>query len=184
MGEVIHSDVCGPFQVQGRERSNYYVTFIDDKSRFIAIYPIAKKNDVLAKFKEFAASLETEFGRKTIRQLVSDNGGEYTGKAFRDYCKSQGIKQLTTVPHTPEQNCIAEKANRTIVEGARAMMKESSTPGSLWPEAVVYAAYIRNRSPSRVLNDRSPYEIRFGKKPDLSQLKEFGAKVYYHIPKG
>jgi len=64
------------------------------------------------------------------------------------------------------------------------MMKESSTPWSFWPEAVVYAAYIRNRSPSRVLNDRSPYEVRFGKKPDLSQLKEFGAKVYYHIPKG
>jgi len=62
VGEVIHSDVCGPFQVQGREGSNYYVTFIDDKSHFIAIYPIAKKNDVLAKFKEFAASLRPSSG--------------------------------------------------------------------------------------------------------------------------
>ena len=183
VGETMHSDVCGPFEVAGSNNARYFVTFIDDMSRFIAIYPIAKKSEVYKKFTEFQAAMEVEFGRQTIKELISDNGGEYSSDMFRQYCRSKGIKHTFTIPHTPQQNGIAERANRTIMEGARAMMRESTMPCSSWSEAVVYAAYVRNRSPSRTIEDKLPFEVRFGKTPDLSKMRIFGSKVFYHVPK-
>ena len=183
VGEVVHSDVCGPMDTQGSAGARYFVTFIDDKSRFISIYPIVRKSDVVSRFKEFVEKLERELGMRTVRQVISDNGGEYTGEAFRRFCKDKGIHQVTTIPHTPQQNGVSERANRTIMEGARAMIQQNNMPRSCWPEAVVYAAYVRNRSPSRILDYRSAFELRFDEKPNLKKIRIFGSDIYYHVPK-
>ena len=183
VGEVIHSDVCGPFSNPGLHGQKYYVTFIDEFSRHISVFIIAQKSDVFDRFKDYFHLLQTETGLdRPIQRLHSDNGGEYRNNAMSSFCRRFGIAHTTTTPHTPQQNGIAERYNRTLVETSRCMITNMDLPASWWTYAVTYAAYIRNRVPSSTLNNRSPYEIRFNKKPDMNHLRTFGSKAYVWIP--
>ena len=97
--------VSGPMQTESIGRSKYFMTFVDDYSRCCKVYFMRQKSEVFCKFKEF------ECGQS------ADNGGEYTSKEFQEYLKAQGIHHETTVPHTPQQNGVAErKKNRTLIE--------------------------------------------------------------------
>ena len=101
--------------------SRYFVTFIDDKSRFTAVYFMKTKDQVLEKFKEYEVMV-TNMTEKKIKILRSDNGGEYTSKEFSNYLKEKGIQQQLSVPRTPQQNGVAERMNRTTQETARSMI--------------------------------------------------------------
>jgi transposase InsO family protein len=93
----------------------YYVSFIDDYSRKTWIYFLKSKDEVFSKFKEFKALIENLSERK-IKILRSDNGGEYTSKEFVSFCRDVGIKRELTTPYNPQQNGVAERKNRTIME--------------------------------------------------------------------
>jgi transposase InsO family protein len=112
----------------------YYVLFIDDHSRKTWIYFLKTKDGVLARFQEFKAQVENLTGRK-IKVLRSDNGGEYTSKDFNNFCIEAGIKREYTVPYNPQQNGVAERKNRTIIEATKAMIHDQSLPMILWAEA-------------------------------------------------
>lgn len=172
--EVIHSDVCGPFRVNSPSGSRYFVTFIDDFSRRIFVYFLKAKSEVLRTFKTFKQHVEKQTGRK-IKVLRSDNGREYVNKEFDNFLESEGISRQLTVPHTPQQNGIAERANRTLVEMARSMMIHSGVQQSLWAEAVNTAAYLRNRCPTKILENKTPYEVWFNRKPNIQHLRTFGS---------
>ena len=113
--EIVHSDVCGRFDPKSLSGAEYFVTFMDDKSRYIWIYILKNKSEVFKKFPEWKSMVEKSRGEK-IKTLCSDNGGEYTSKEFEDYLKKNGIRHERTVPKTPEQNGVAERMNRTLVE--------------------------------------------------------------------
>ena len=102
--------------------TRYFLIFVDDKSRFTWVYFIRKKRDVFEYFKEFKTMVEKQTG-KSIKILRSDQGGEYTSGAFDTYCKKNEIVQHFTVSSTPQQNDVAERKNRTLVECARSMLK-------------------------------------------------------------
>ena len=178
--EIIHSDVCGPMHIKSLGNSRYFVTFIDDHSRYTLTYFLKSKDEVLEKFKEFVNYVNT-LGKK-VKILRSDNGGEYCSKTFQDYLKEHGIQHQTTVPYNPEQNGTPERMNRTLLEAARSMMYHASIPKEFWAEAVSTATYTRNRSPTRSLNNTTPFECLFNRKPDVSNLKVFGCVAYTHIP--
>jgi hypothetical protein len=126
--------------------------------------------------------VEKSTGQK-VKTLRSDNGGEYTSNEFEAYLREEGIKHEVTVPHTPEQNGVAERMNRTIVEVARCMLAESKLPRKFWAEAVSTAVYLRNRSPSSAVKGMTPFECLTGEKPSVEHLKVFGCLVYAHVPK-
>ena len=88
-----------------------------------------------------------------------------------------------TTPYTPQQNGVAERKNRSIVEAAKAMIHDQSLPLHLWAEASKTAVYVQNRSPHKILGNMTPEEAFIGKKPDLSNLRIFGCPVYVHVPK-
>ena len=179
--QLIHSDVCGPM-TESIGGSRYFVTFIDDYSRCCAVYFMKSKSEVFERFKEFEAIVVNQSGQK-IGTLRSDNGGEYLSKEFETYLKSNGITHQLTIAYSPEQNGVAERMNRTLMESARAMMSYSGLSEEYWAEAVATAAYVRNRSASSALkNDETPYERWYGKKPDISHLRVFGCIAYAHIP--
>ena len=98
------------------------------------------------------------------------------------YFKEKGILHQKSVRYVPEQNGSAERLNRTLLERVRAMLGDSGLPKGLWAEAVVTAGYIRNRSPVST-RDKTPWELFFGKKPDVAGMRVFGARAYVHIPK-
>jgi len=95
---------------------------------------------------------------KSIKTLRSDNGGEYINKRFEAYLKAHGIHHQRTTPYTPQQNGVAERANRTIVERARSMIHDRELEYEYWGEAVATTVYLKNRSPTRALDGMTPEE--------------------------
>ena len=180
--QLVHSDVCGPMHTESFGGQKYFVTFIDDFSRCCAVYFMKKKSEVLEKFKEFEAITTNESGRRVIK-LRTDNGGEYVSQEFETYLKSKGIQHELTVPHSPQQNGVAERMNRTLTESARAMIAHAKLPNDYWAEAIATAAYVKNRAPTTAFEtDTTPYERWYGKKPDVTHLKVFGCIAYAHVP--
>ena len=180
--QCVHSDVCGPMSTESIGGKKYFVTFIDDFSRCCSVYFMRHKSEVLDKFKEFEAATTTDSGQR-ISMLRSDNGGEYVSQEFEAYLKSKGIQHQLTVPHSPQQNGVAERMNRTLMESTRSMLAHSGLPDCYWAEAVATAAYLRNRTPTTAFTEKkTPYERWYGRKPNLSHLKVFGCIAYAHVP--
>lgn len=179
--ELVHSDLCGPIQEESFGGSKYILTFTDDFTRYVTVYFLHKKSQVFSYYKQYVTQMENLTGNK-LKKIRTDNGGEYTSNQFFDYCKEMGYSREFSVPHTPEQNGVAERLNRTIVEAARSMLIQAKLPISFWAEAISCAVYIRNRSPTAALNNKTPYECWFGQKPDLSNLRVFGCVAYAHVP--
>ena len=126
--------------------------------------------------------MEKSSGRK-IKTLRSDNGGEYTSTAFASFLTKEGIKHELTIPHTPQQNGVAERLNRTLIEGVHTMLADSKLPHRFWAEALSTAVYLPNRSATKALEGVTPYEAWSGTKPDVSSLRVFGCSAYAHVPK-
>jgi hypothetical protein len=175
--ELIHSDVCGPMRVQSMSKARYFIEFIDDCSRWTVVRFLRSKSEAIEATKEFITMVENQQGKK-IKTFQTDNGGEYTSEQFDNLLKGLGITRRFTIPHNPEQNGIAERKNRTLLDMARCLMLQSGLPPSFWAEAVNTANYIRNRCPSKSLGGRTPYEVWTGKKPNVSHFREFGCRVF------
>ena len=107
------------------------------------MYPIKKKSDVFPVFKEFKAQVELETGKR-IKCLRTDNGGEYTDGNFLAFCKQEGMKRQFTNAYTPQQNGVAERMNRTLLERTRAMLNTAGLAKSFWAEVVKTVCYIIN----------------------------------------
>ncbi|GJU92725.1 retrovirus-related pol polyprotein from transposon TNT 1-94 [Tanacetum coccineum] len=174
--ELVHSDVWQA-PVLSLGGAKYFVSFIDDYSRRCWVYPIKKKSDVFEVFKVYKARVELDSGTK-IKCLRTDNGGEYTGDEFDLFCKQEGIKRQFTTAYTPQQNGVAERMNRTLLERARAMLATASLGKSFWAEAVNTACYVINRSPSTAVELKTPMEMWTGKPVNYSDLHIFGSPVY------
>src|SRR4029078_5287093 len=177
--ELVHTDVCGPIKAASLGGSKYFVTFIDDYSRMTTVYPLRAKSDVVDKFREYRAAVEKQLSL-SIKAVRSDNGGEYIGELRRELVRD-GIRVETSAPYTPEQNGVAERMNRTLVESARSMIHAQGLGQEYWAEAVVAAAYMRNRGISRSTDGKSPHELWYGKKPTVRHLRVWGCTAYAHV---
>lgn len=174
--QIIHSDVCGPVNKTSFGGARYFATFIDDYSGYMTVYCLKSKDEVFQAFKDYRTEVEKQTGKK-IKCLRSDNGREYVNKDFDRYLRENGIKRQLTVPYTPQQNGIAERANRTLVEMARTMIVHSGVSEGFWAEAIKTSAYIRNRTTTKILRDKTPFEIWNGYKPTVGHFKIFGSKA-------
>ncbi|CAL8154967.1 unnamed protein product [Prunus armeniaca] len=125
-------------------------------------------------FKKFKAMVELQSGYK-IKKLRSDRGGEYTSTEFLQFCDEVGLERQLTVAYSPQQNGVAERKNRTIVEMSKAMMNEEKLPYMFWGEAVNTTVYIQNRCPTKALNTTNPFEAFSGRIPGIKHLRVFGA---------
>ncbi len=105
--------------------------------------------------------------KRKIRKLRTDNGGEYTSIQFKSHLKAEGIRHELTIPKTPEQNGIAERLNKSLVEMARSMLLDAKLPKKFWAEAISTAVYLKNRSPSKALKI-TPYQAYCGTKPNVN----------------
>ena len=179
--ELLHMDVCGPFADTSLGGARYFATFLDDYSKLSVVRPLEFKSDVTAVTKEVICMLEKQSGRSVL-VVRTDNGTEYVNHGLSSYFKAKGILHQKSVRYVPEQNGSAERLNRTLLERVRAMLGDSGLPKKLWAEAVVTANYIRNRSPVST-RDKTPWELFFGKKPDVAGMRVFGARAYVHDPR-
>ncbi|KAK3038599.1 hypothetical protein RJ639_027262 [Escallonia herrerae] len=153
--DYIHSDVWGPIRHISNGGARYFVTFIDDFSRKVWVYFMKHKSEVFNVFKQWKARVKNQTGKK-LKYFRSDNGMEYKDEEFLQFCKDKGIIRHFSVKRTPEQNGVAERMNRTLLERARCMRLNADLPKSFWAEVVNTACYLINRSPSSAINHRVP----------------------------
>lgn len=180
--ELIHSDLCGPFPptINGYK---YFCTFIDDKSRRIAVYCLKTKDQAMPMFRLFKAEVENQTGKR-IRRLRTDRGGEYDSLEDRAWLGKEGIVHEKTAAYTPQQNGLGERVNRTVVSFVRACLLSSvNLSNAFWGECLFYVVHTVNRSPHSALDNTTPFEVWTGRKPDASHMRPFGTVVYVHVPK-
>ncbi len=180
-GDLIHSDVCGPMEIDSIGGKRYFVVFKDDYSKYRTVYFLKEKSEVFDKMKLFLAEVKT-LGH-TVKQMQTDNGTEYCNSNVRELLGQNGIVHRTSMPYTPEQNGSAERENRTLVECARTMIHAKDLPTKLWAEAVNTAAYILNRTGPTSLVGKTPYELWHRKTTTVEHIKVFGTECFIHVPK-
>ena len=170
IGELIVSDVCGPFQVSSINNYKYFVSFIDVKSNYTSIYLMKSKTEVLDCIKKFISFINNQTGNK-VKIFRSDNGTEYVNANAEKYFENKGIIHQLTNPYTPEQNGKAERMNRTLVEMARCLLIQGKLPMKFWEFAITTSTYLRNLCVSSTTNKQNtPYEMLFNFKPNVSHF--------------
>ncbi|CAL8155342.1 unnamed protein product [Prunus armeniaca] len=117
-----------------------------------------------------------------IKKLRSDRGGEYTSLAIFKFRELMLLERQLTIAYSPQQNGVAERKNRNVMEMARTMMHEKKIPLKFWAEAVNTAVCLQNRSPTSALDNTTPFKKFSGKKPGVKHLRIFGSLCYIHIP--
>jgi len=175
--EMVHVDLCGHITPPTPGGKSFFLLIVDDHSRYMWLELMATKDEALMYFRRFKTAVELESGCK-LRAFRSDRGGEFNSGAFASFCQDQGIKHNTTASYTPQQNGVVERRNQTVVEMARCLLKSMGVPAKFWGEAVRAAVYLLNRSPTKILKGKTPYEVWHGKKPGVKHLRTFGCIAY------
>jgi transposase InsO family protein len=138
------------------------------------------KSEAFDKFLAYKALVENQ-SEHQIQRLRTDNGGKYVNKNFTSYCTTQGIQMQHIVPYTPQQNGVVERKNRTLKEMENCMIQSKGLSLKYWVEAINYANYIVNRTPTKALTNITPKESWTKIKPDVSHLRVFGSIAWAHI---
>ncbi|KAJ0586507.1 putative RNA-directed DNA polymerase [Helianthus annuus] len=180
--QIVHSDICGPMKTESIGGCRYFITFIDDFTRKTWVYFLKLKSEALSYFKQFRALVENQSDHK-IKTLRSDRGGEYCSKVFQEYLGTNGIYHQLTNSYTPQQNGVAKRKNRTLMELSRSMLNMKKLPNSYWAEAVACTTYILNQTITKTRPNVTPYEAWNGRKPSVGHFKVFGCLAYVHVLK-
>lgn len=179
--EKVNSDVCGPISPATWSKRRYFVSFIDDKTRYAYTELLSTKDEVLEAYRAYKIREENQNGL-TLKRLHSDNGLEYKSEAFKALHRSTGVVATYSAPYTPAQNGKAEIFNRTIMGKVRAMLYGANIPTYWWGEALEAAVYLYNRTPHSAIGFKTPFEAKTGQKPDLTNIRVWGSIAYKREP--
>ncbi|SGY12337.1 BQ5605_C072g12892 [Microbotryum silenes-dioicae] len=157
--------------------AKYALVIVDDYTRYLWAIPMSHKSDTFAAFKSWLAKVERSSSRKLLA-VRSDNGGEFLSNEFSSFLEEQGITRQLSIPDTPQQNGVAERANRSITEGVRSMLHQSGLSHALWAEALATYVYVKNRSPHSANSGVTPHTRWHGSKPSAGHLRVFGCRAW------
>ena len=158
------------------------MTLVDDYSRKIWIYILKNKSETLSKFKHWKVMIEKQTSNK-VKRLRTNNGLEFCSEEFENFYKMEGIVRHKTIAGTLQQNRLAERFNRTLLERTRCMLISAGLPKVFWAKAISTTAYLLNRCPSTALNFKTPEEVWSGHPPSYDRLRVFGCSAYVHVKK-
>jgi hypothetical protein len=175
---LFHSDERGPLPVPSFDGARYFVTFVEDVSRFRFTFLLGEKSAQLETFKKLRSMAEKQYEGQ-VKVLRADNGGEYVSQASKEFFEKEGLVLETTVPYCSAQNGVAERSHLTLMDMARSMLDHANLPAQYWGAAVLYASEITNVMPHPDRSQKkTTHEFLRGAKPDLSQFKVFGCDAY------
>ncbi|GKD76961.1 putative ribonuclease H-like domain-containing protein, partial [Tanacetum coccineum] len=174
--QLLHMDLFGPTSVRSLNHKTYCLVITDDFSRFSWVFFLRTKDETSGILKEFIRQIENQLNQK-VKTIRSDNGTEFKNKDVIEFCGSKGIKREYSNARTPQQNGVAERKNRTLIEAARTMLADSFLPNTFWAEAVSTACYVLNRVLVTKPHNKTPYELLTGKIPIISYIRPFGCHV-------
>ena len=196
-GQLVHVDIWGPYPVKGWDGTRWMIFSTDDATRATKTLRLKTLTEFPKLLRELHKKEERKYQIVILRYRV-DN--QFNQGPWKDWCKKKGITIDPIAPHAHHQVGVAERVNRTLREGASAMIQDnaigrqirriieergneflrnSTLPEALWPEAVDYAAWLKNRTPTRALKSKkTPWEMEEGRAPDLSRERTWGSRVY------
>ncbi|GJV70503.1 putative ribonuclease H-like domain-containing protein [Tanacetum coccineum] len=173
---MLHMDLFGPTNVKSLMKKSYCLVVTDDFSRFSWVFFLATKDETSGILKTFITEIENQLDYK-VKVIRSDNGTEFKNSVMNQFCEMKGIKREFSVARTPQQNGVAERRNRTLIEAARTMLVDSKLPTTFWAEAVNTACYVLNRVLVIKPHNKTPYELIRGRTPLIDFMKPFGCPV-------
>jgi len=172
--ELVHVDIWGSISIYSIDGYKYFLTIVDDYSRFTWILFLKNKIEVRPLLQDFITFTENQFSCK-LKKIRSDNGKEFL---FNDFYNSKGIFHETSCVATPQQNGIVQRKHQHLLNVCRALLFQAKIPNIFWSYSLKLVVHLINRLPTPFLNNRSPYELVYSIKPDLSNLKVFGCLAY------
>lgn len=175
--DLIHVDLWGPYNSPTFDGNKYFLTIVDDFSRMTWLFLLKQKSDVCVSLKVFLQYVKTQFG-KIVKVLRSDNGTEFVNSVCTTMFQDLGIIHQKSCPYTPQQNGVAERKHKHLLEVTRALRFQAKIPLRFWGQCVLAAAYLINRLPCSALQYQTPYERLYGIKPMLSHLRTIGCLCY------
>ncbi|GJW82155.1 retrovirus-related pol polyprotein from transposon TNT 1-94 [Tanacetum coccineum] len=180
--DLIHTYVFDLKSVLTRGDNKYFISFIDDSTKYCYVYLLKSKDEAIDKLFLYKNEVENQLNKKN-KVVRSDRGGEYV-YLFAEFCSQHGIRHEFTAPYSPQQNGIAERKNHTLKEMANAMLINSGLNQNTWGEAILSTTYLLNKIPHKE-KEETPYELWMGRKPSYKYLRVWGclAKVEILTPK-
>jgi transposase InsO family protein len=183
--KLIHTYICGPFHTVIRNGHTYFISFIDDYTRYGYVFLIKEKVQALYRFKSFKVGVELQLNKR-IKKVKSDRGDEYYGRydglgeqcpvPFAKFLEENGIVLHYIMPGSPIMNGVAERHNRALMKMVCSLLSHTTLPLSLWGEALRAAAYILNRVSTKAAN-KTLYELWTGHKPYLQYFRVWGSSA-------
>ena len=172
--QLVHADLAGPITPESHEGFKYVLAYTDDYSGVTYTYMLKNKSDTLWATEKFLADT---FPYEKVKCIRSDNGTEFTSKAFKSLLVKNKIKHETSAPYSPHQNGTAERNWRTLFEMARCLLINAKLDKIYWPYAILTATYIRNRCYNNRIK-KTPYQAFTDEKPDISNMAIFGTECF------
>ncbi|GJS10812.1 putative ribonuclease H-like domain-containing protein [Tanacetum coccineum] len=173
---MLHMDLFGPTFVSSLMNKKYCLVVTDDYSRFTWVFFLATKDETSGILKSFITEIENLVDKK-VKIIRCDNGTEFKNRVMSDFCEKKAIKREFSIAKTPQQNGVAERRNKTLIEAARTMLADSKLPTTFWAEAVNTACYVQNRVLVVKPHNKTPYGLFRDRTPALSFMRPFGCHV-------
>ena len=175
--QLLHMDLFGPVNIQSISGKKYTLVIVDEYSRYTWVFFLRSKSETPDKIMVFIRKIEVLNNIK-VRSIRSDHGTEFKNSTLINFFDEKGISHNFSSVRTPQQNGVAERRNRTIIEAARSMLSESRLPTQFWAEAVNTACYTQNRSLIVKRFKKTSYELFHKKNPSIKHLHIFGCTCY------
>ncbi|KAJ9536753.1 hypothetical protein OSB04_un000057 [Centaurea solstitialis] len=175
--QLLHMDLFGPVNVQSIGGKKYTLVIVDEYSRYTWVFFLRAKSDAPEEIILFVRKME-RLNNLTDRSIRSDHGTEFKNSTLESFFEQKGISQNFSSVRTPQQNGVAERRNRTLIEAARSMLSEANLATQFWAEAVNTACYTQNRSLIVKRFRRTAYELFRNRKPSIEHLHIFGCVCY------
>ncbi|GJU96646.1 retrovirus-related pol polyprotein from transposon TNT 1-94 [Tanacetum coccineum] len=176
---LLHMDLFGPVKPQTISHNKYTLVIVDEYSRYTWVFCLKKKSDAADCIMSFIKKMEN-LNEVRVKELRSNNEIEFRNHKLEEFCDEKGISHNFSSPCTPEQNGVAERINRTLIEATRTMLNSAKLPKQFWGEAVNTACYTQNRSIIVKRHGNTAYDVFRGRSPDISYFYVFGCHVHIH----
>ncbi|KAJ9547394.1 hypothetical protein OSB04_019937, partial [Centaurea solstitialis] len=175
--QLLHMDLFGPVNVQSIAGKKYTLVIVDEYSRYTWVFFLRSKSDAPEEIILFVRKME-KLNNLSVRSIRSDHGTKFKNSTLETFFDKKGISHNFSSVRTPQQNGVAERQNRTLIEAARSMLSEANLATQFWAEAVNTACYTQNRSLIVKRFRRTAYELFRNRKPSIEHLHIFGCVCY------